>query len=1058
MKKTITAFCLTAIAQVVLAQTGIEAYRQGDMAAAGNLLQAQSNPSAAEQYYLARLYLQGYGVLKSDALALKLMMDAAKHGDTRAQLWLGHYCLNHDKAPEQALIWFKQAAAAAGDLNAQIYCAGAYLFGVGTPINLDSATKYLISAAKADNSLAQSTLADIFLQSHASANRKLGLIWLRKAVDQGDPKAQSKMAALYLKGDGVDKDLNQAKQLAELAHAKNYTPVLSVLSEIEAKLGHTQEANDYAVQASSQDYAKIAQELPPQQSAEYLMVKWLSYGKQGLFKESDYQLAGILDDWSNLEALQNNRYNPLPSMPKFEQSQLFHTTFTLLDPRDLKLSEYYTLILSTMAHLPKEELIFPVYPTKLKAQEASEQTLNANLIAERPGFDYLVKRASDAHFGIDYHQLFEQLLTQADLGDSIAQFDLAQLYQQGLGTEKSLSQALKYYHLAAAQNDLPAEYQLGILYLLGDKDLEPNYQLGMEWLTDAAFKGNQYAQYALARIYEQGYHDIAGHLVVEANPSQSKAMFQLASSQAYGPAQYRLAEIMTRESPKDRSIAGLKHYRKTIKKLYQGAMDSGIAAAKFPWAFYVLMDADSKLYAKAFEAVRLAALNGSHDAEFLLGLMYDRGIASEVNHQQALGWFYKAGQHPLALFVLGSYALEGKASEINHEQALKDLQESSAKGFPEALYNLAIYNQQQGKPFIEDLEKASAAGSAHAALALADYHIATRDDSKKMQEARNLYETFAKEGDKLSQLKLAYLYEQGIGGSQDYQQALSWYGTAAQRGYPEAQYLLGRMYQLGLSGQGPNYKLAREWYAAAAKANYAPAAVAYGFIDEVVDDNYLHAQVEYQQALALNDPQAGYNLGLIYEMGKKQPINFSQAETLYLDAAKAGQVDAMVRLGVLYGAEKEFKKAFFWLGRAQILGNADANYQLGQIYENQLGKFAEKDKAIQYYEFAAKKNHAEALLALARMYQQGKTVDKNPVESARYYKELAKQNNPEAEYQIALVCLSGDLSGCTLQEGKQWLQKAQDHGVSAAAKLLRLYTAKSQENVSYIESVRLNNG
>ena len=52
----------------------------------------------------------------------------------------------------------------------------------------------------------------------------------------------------------------------------------------------------------------------------------------------------------------------------------------------------------------------------------------------------------------------------------------------------------------------------------------------------------------------------------------------------------------------------------------------------------------------------------------------------------------------------------------------------------------------------------------------------------------------------------------------------------------------------------------------------------------------------------------------------------------------------------------------------------------------------------------------------------------------------------------------GALSDCTLQQGKIWLQKAQVNGHRDAGRVLQLYSAKSQEGVSYIESVSLQQG
>ena len=1121
MKAMIPWFCLAAITQSVYAQTGIQAYRQGDFTRAATLLKSQATLNPTEEYYLGRLYLYGYGLLKSDGLAIQAFQQAANKGIIPAQLFMGRLELMHHNNPEQALGWFKKAAAG-GEVAAQVYCAGAYLYGVGTKKNLDTARNYLIPAARANNSLAQVTLAASFLETHQSANRKLGLVWLEKAMGSQDPEAKVMMGELYLKGDLVGQDISQARKLAEEANMQKYAPSLYLMGRIEEHLLNAKEAESYYRQAIEAGYTPaeltlaklyldpkfdvysvqkgftamlkaaesgsveaqqalilmyqkgqgVEQNLElaahwesewqgahdaSSQEAEQRMVRWLTYGKSARFADTTYYVPGILGDWKNLNALQDNHYNPMPQMSSINPENLFKFQFAMMSPNEIPITQLYDAMVVAQGPLPKEVFVFPQYPIKMITNQAAEAGTQDFLQAKRNGFDYLLKQSTDALQGISYHQVYQQLLERASLGDSVAQFDVAQMYQQGMGTEKSISEAIKYYQLAAAQNDLPAEYQLGVLYLQGEEGLEPNLRVGMEWLTDAAFKGNYYAQYALARIYEQGFSDPSGHEVIAANPSQSKSMYQLAAASGYGLAQYRLAEIMVRETPKDTSVAGLQMRDRTIKNLYRGGASVGVLAAKLPLAFHDAMDPDLTKQAQAFSDAMEAAKSGSIDAALLLGLMYDRGIATQSSREQALYWYEKASNNPISAFILGTYAAEGTGFNKDRDKALDYLQFSVDKGFSEANYNLAVLKYQQGMPFIANLEKAIAAGSSRAGLVLADYNMTNHDGSQTLKQARDLYERYAQQGEKSAQVKLGYLYEQGLAVQQDYQQALRWYSVAAEQGYPEAQYLLGRLYQFGLVGSSPDYTVAKQWYALA-QGSYPAAAIAYGFIDETVDDNYQHALNEYQQGADLNDPIASYNLGLVYEMGKHQEVNVPQAEEAYLRAANLGFSKAMVRLGVVYALEKKMHQAVSWLTKAAALGDSDAEYQLGLINEQGLGQSPEVAEAIQYYRQAATNGHAKAMLALARLYQEGVGVNKDLAQAAGYYKQLAQQDNPDAQYQLGLFCVYGALSDCTLQQGKIWLQKAQVNGHRDAGRVLQLYSAKSQEGVSYIESVSLQQG
>ena len=1117
MKAMIPWFCLAAITQTTFAQTGIEAYRQGDYVAAAAALQAKTTHDPVEEYYLGRMYLYGYGVLKSTPSAIRSLKLAAEKGFLDAQLMLGRMAVSQDANPQQALYWFKKAAAL-NDSSAQLYCAGAYLFGVGTTKNEDVARGYYIAAARAGNAVAQQTLAANFLATRAPANRKLGLPWLEKAVAARDPEADVMMADLYLRGDMVSADTDQAIKLTEEAIAQGYSPALFQMARIEQYQSHLEEAQSWYHKAAVAEYipAQIALAelyLDPKseiysvhegflwmlkaaksgsakaqqvvsemyqkgqgvvankdlsllwekrskealqgsaQKSEQQMAQWLTRGKAMQLSATEYRLGGILSDWQNRLALRDNTYNPAPQMNLLTKDMLFKPAFVMVQPNEIPINQYYDAMVMAQVQLPKEKLVFAQYPIQTHQTQGNDTHAHDPLQAKRDGYDYLTRAAQLSNQSLDYAVLFKQLLSQAVLGDSTAQFDVAQMYQQGIGVEKSIEKSIAFYELAAAQNDLPSEYQLGLYYLQGE-EVPADYHVAMDWLLDAAFKGNTYAQYALARIYEQGYSDASGQEVIPPNQEQSLSMYQLAATNNYGPAQYRLAEIMVREQPKDRTLAALEARRRLIKTLYQGAESYGLEDAKLPLAFYHAMDADEIKQAEAFASAQKAADSGSIDAAFLLGLMYDRGIATEKNHQQALHWYEQASSNPVAAFVLGTYAADGNGFVKQADTVTNYLQFAVDKGFAPANYNISVVKYRQNGKFLPYLEKAVALGSSYAGLEMADYYMSVGKDPQHIKEARNLYERFAQQKDKTAQLKLGYMYEQGLGGQQDLTQAVAFYTAAAEQGESRAQYFLGRLYQLGLLDKTPDYVMAKKWYALA-QTKYPAAAVAYGYIDEIVHDDYMSAMSSYQQAADLGDPVANYDLGLMYEMGKNQPVDLEKAKTLYLQAADKGVLTAMVPLGELYLNEHKDKEALIWFRKAAALGDATAKYHLGAMLEKGVGTAPSISDAVQYYQQSAEQGNAKALFALANMYQYGQGIAQNKSQAAKYYGELAQQNNAQAQYQLALFCFSGFASDCTKQQGKEWLKKAQENGCKEAAQMLRWDSAKSQPGLSYIESVTL---
>ncbi len=84
----------------------------------------------------------------------------------------------------------------------------------------------------------------------------------------------------------------------------------------------------------------------------------------------------------------------------------------------------------------------------------------------------------------------------ADLGNSFAQYKLASVYRQNNAT---ISDAIKYLNLAAAQNYEPAIYDLAILYLNGNNGVSKNYSEAKQYLQK--IPSNLKAKAELGKLY-----------------------------------------------------------------------------------------------------------------------------------------------------------------------------------------------------------------------------------------------------------------------------------------------------------------------------------------------------------------------------------------------------------------------------------------------------------------------------------------------------------------------------------------------------------------------------
>ncbi|GAB3341636.1 hypothetical protein GCM10027299_55990 [Larkinella ripae] len=91
----------------------------------------------------------------------------------------------------------------------------------------------------------------------------------------------------------------------------------------------------------------------------------------------------------------------------------------------------------------------------------------------------------------------------AKSGDKLSQFQLAYMYNLGLGVKKNYFQAANWYLKSAEQGDANAQFNLGVLYNNGD-GVKQSYSQAAKWYQKSADQGYASAQYNLGILYYKG--------------------------------------------------------------------------------------------------------------------------------------------------------------------------------------------------------------------------------------------------------------------------------------------------------------------------------------------------------------------------------------------------------------------------------------------------------------------------------------------------------------------------------------------------------------------------
>jgi len=138
---------------------------------------------------------------------------------------------------------------------------------------------------------------------------------------------------------------------------------------------------------------------------------------------------------------------------------------------------------------------------------------------------------------------FKETKAQAEAGDAEAQFNLALMYDVGIGVPQNYAESGKWYRQAAERGVPEAQFALGTRYFKYGSSAKENYSAALRFFRKAADQGLAAAQFNLAVMYETG-------LGVPTNKVESYRWYNLAAAQGMMNAlagRELLAEQMSRE-------------------------------------------------------------------------------------------------------------------------------------------------------------------------------------------------------------------------------------------------------------------------------------------------------------------------------------------------------------------------------------------------------------------------------------------------------------------------------------------------------------------------------
>ena len=350
---------------------------------------------------------------------------------------------------------------------------------------------------------------------------------------------------------------------------------------------------------------------------------------------------------------------------------------------------------------------------------------------------------------------------------------------------------------------------------------------------------------------------------------------------------------------------------------------------------------DFEEYENAFIWLKPWAKDGDPDAQYRLGLLYENGYGVDVNIKLALKWYRASAEQ----------------------------------------------GQRKAKRRLQNLRKSATA------------------DAGSESVATQWYEDLAVSGDSEAQYNLGFIYETGWSVPVDNIEATRWYEKSADKGVKEAQFRLGMMYLTGAGGSKSEIQGER-WIRHAAKNNHKLAAV--------IRDKLLEASDLVKINIKLDE---------LYSTIRKQSAkNHKKA---------IASINSVVQVAAKK-VKKEKSKKKTRLAKIQSIKSASNQEVFSE--DSLLGPGGRK--TLRWYKFKAKNGDAEAQYELGQLFENGKEVKRNVVTAAEWYRLAADQGLTKAQYYVGMWYANGIV--VTQNEGlaSSYLTAAADKGYEKANKFL----------------------
>ena len=386
---------------------------------------------------------------------------------------------------------------------------------------------------------------------------------------------------------------------------------------------------------------------------------------------------------------------------------------------------------------------------------------------------------------------------------------------------------------------------------------------------------------------------------------------------------------------------------------------------------YLFGRGENQDYAKAVDLYSKAAKQGYANAQFMLAQCYHHGFGIGVNYDKAVKWYSKAAKqgNANAQFILGQVLCFSCCVNADIQHVVEwglELQEQGDRSYDNA--------RSKWFNFLSGIDVKS------------DW-----DYSVQITQPQFI----------LPYINCNQCYSVNCGVIIDREQAVEWCSKAAKQGDDAvAQFILGQCYLFGC-GVIVNCIQAAEGY----RFEFI-----WCFVNDSTQDSAKAVEC-YKEAANRGYANAQFMLSQCYFFGLGVDKDYAKAvEWLHKSSALRSAAmmarDHYTDRGKRYfyglGVDKDYEMAADWFCKSALLGDANAQFMLGQCYFFGFGvKKRDREQAVKWYSDAARQGVAVAQFMLGQCYFFGFGVKKRDREQAvKWYSDAARHGVAVAQFML----------------------------------------------------------